>query len=59
MHRKALRTCTTAAAAAGCALTFCASPAHTSVIWDGDASQGTGVFTNTLCDSPDSVTTGN
>ncbi|MFJ8933818.1 heparin lyase I family protein [Streptomyces sp. NPDC102364] len=59
MHRNALRAYATAAAAIGCAITFCVSTAHAAVIWDGDASQGTDVFATTLCDSPGSVTTGN
>ncbi|MFG3103673.1 heparin lyase I family protein [Streptomyces sp. NPDC048182] len=33
-----------------------ASPAHASVIWDGDASGGTAVFSSLLCDAPGSVT---
>ncbi|MFD8570483.1 heparin lyase I family protein [Streptomyces sp. NPDC059639] len=59
MFRTTLRAWTTVAASAGCAVAFCASPAQASVIWDADASQGTGVFVTTLCDSPGSVTTGN
>ncbi|WP_199550091.1 heparin lyase I family protein [Streptomyces sp. N35] len=46
----------TALFAAASALTLLASsPAHASVIWDGDASGGTGVFSSILCDSPGSV----
>ncbi|MET7844907.1 heparin lyase I family protein [Streptomyces sp. NPDC005356] len=34
-----------------------ASPAHASVVWDGDASQGIGVFGNLDCPDPGSVIT--
>ncbi|NGN70149.1 hypothetical protein G5C51_40470 [Streptomyces sp. A7024] len=33
-----------------------ASPASASIIWNGDAAGGTGVFSSILCDSPGSVT---
>ncbi|MDI3417517.1 heparin lyase I family protein [Streptomyces luteolus] len=47
---------TGALVAASCSLGLVtASPAQASVIWDGDAGQGTGVFSSTLCDSPGSV----
>lgn len=46
------------AAAAIAAMTLVASPAHASLIWDGDAAKGTGVFglIGSNCASPGSVT---
>lgn len=47
-----------AATAAAMVLTVTTTqPAHASLIWDGDASHGTGVFANVLCDSPSHLTT--
>ncbi|MBC9712887.1 hypothetical protein H9Y04_09915 [Streptomyces sp. TRM66268-LWL] len=42
-------------AAASALILLASSPANASVIWDGDASRGTGVFSSILCDSPGSV----
>ncbi|RFU87129.1 hypothetical protein DY218_08485 [Streptomyces triticagri] len=44
---------TTAAVFAWCLVA--AQPAHAALIWDGDASGGTGVFSSILCESPGSV----
>src|SRR5436190_20520909 len=38
------------------ALALVAGSAEASLIWDGDASKGTGVFGNLNCDSPGTVT---
>ncbi|MGS2620116.1 heparin lyase I family protein [Micromonospora sp. LZ34] len=46
-----------AAAAATLMVAATSTPAHAYVIWDGDASQGTGVFGNIECPSPGSVVT--
>lgn len=46
----------TLTAAASSLVLLTASPADASVIWDGDASRGTGVFSSTLCEAPGSVT---
>lgn len=40
-----------------CMSLMTASPASASPIWNGDASQGTGVFATVLCNSPGSLTT--
>ncbi|MFG3367649.1 heparin lyase I family protein [Streptomyces sp. NPDC090032] len=40
------------AAGAAAMMLVTATPAHASVIWDGDASHGTGVFAGILCDAP-------
>ncbi|WP_327352400.1 heparin lyase I family protein [Streptomyces sp. NBC_01304] len=42
-------------AASAALVVLAASPAQASVIWNGDASGGTGVFSSILCDSPGSV----
>ncbi|KAF4409383.1 heparin lyase I family protein [Streptomyces lycii] len=46
----------TAAAVAAMMLGLTPGDAHASVIWDGDASHGTGVFADVLCASPSSLT---
>ncbi|WP_199551309.1 heparin lyase I family protein [Streptomyces sp. N35] len=45
------------AAAASAMLLVTATPSHASVIWNGDASNGSGAFGTFLCDSPNYVYT--
>ncbi|WP_406295862.1 heparin lyase I family protein [Streptomyces sp. NBC_00624] len=49
---RALRAGLSPLAAGATAMMLTATPAHASVIWDGDASNGSGVFADVLCDSP-------
>ncbi|NGO78380.1 hypothetical protein G6045_22350 [Streptomyces sp. YC504] len=53
MRKRALSALATTAAW----LLLAASPAHASVIWDGDAARGTDVFPSLECPSPSSVIT--
>ncbi|MYR92243.1 MULTISPECIES: heparin lyase I family protein [unclassified Streptomyces] len=59
MPRLSMKAQSLLAASAASVLLMTASPAHASVIWDGDPALGTKVFGTTLCDSPGSVTVGN
>ncbi|MEU2428340.1 heparin lyase I family protein [Streptomyces sp. NPDC007861] len=56
-HAKRLRRLLPTAAAAAAMTLVVATPAHASLIWNGDASGGTGVFAGVLCDSPNYVYT--